>query len=177
MKNLLKQIKNLKTKGRKFLQKKTRHLNQVSDFIENQSGKLSLKNLKKIPSTIAKFFIRRFQVIRSNVRSIIARIFQALHINFIKAADFVTPPKEAPSTKHTKYINLSTIQLIIMFVCIILILMPFVTTFNEFITRIVMRIEAYQMIQNYIVPFEVKIVTCIVFTLNQTKNCQMLYLS
>ncbi len=159
MKNLIQKIKNLKTKSRKFLKKKRDNLINTAKFIKGQSGKLSLKNIKKIPSTIGKFFIKRFQILRNNVGSIIARIFQALHINFIKAADFVTPPKEAPSTKHTKYINLSTIQMIIIFVCIILILMPFVTTFNEFITRIVMRIEAYKMIQNYIVPYEVKMVS------------------
>ncbi len=109
------------------------------------------KNIKKIQKFGNK--------INRRAKSVFAKIFQSIHNFFIKTADFVATPEKDASTKHTKYINLSTIQLIVIFACVILILMPFVTTFNEFITRIVMRIEAYKIIQNQIVPYEARVVT------------------
>ncbi len=36
--------------------------------------------------------------------------------------------------------------------------MPFIATFNDLLTRIVMSIDAYKIIQNYVVPWEVRMV-------------------
>lgn len=95
----------------------------------------------------------------SRIKNEFAKILSKIHQSTLYVADYVSAPSKDASTKHTKYINLSTLQLIIVFACVIMILMPFVTTFNEFITRIVMRLEAYKIIQNQIVPVEVRVVS------------------
>ena len=56
--------------------------------------------------------------------------------------------------KQTKIITFSTFQLVIIVACITFLVMPFVTTFNELLTKIIMKIELYKIIQNSIVPFE-----------------------
>jgi len=87
---------------------------------------------------------------------------QKIHRGFLALADYVSPiptVDEDQPQLPTKIISISTLQIIVIFLCVILIVMPFVSTFNEFITRIVMRIEAYKFIQNIIVPYEVKIVS------------------
>jgi exosortase/archaeosortase family protein len=85
---------------------------------------------------------------------------QSIHNRFVAVADYVSPiNNHDEETKQTKFISISTVQMIVIFLCIIMIVMPFVTTFNEFITRIVMRIEAYRFIQNFIVPYEVRVVS------------------
>lgn len=43
-------------------------------------------------------------------------------------------------------------------VAVILVSLPFITTFNELLTAGIMKIEAYNLIQNIIVPYEVKMV-------------------
>jgi len=56
-------------------------------------------------------------------------------------------------------VEISTLQLIIILGSVILLLMPFVTTFNEFITKMVMQVHGYQMLQNWIAPYHIKVVT------------------
>ena len=52
------------------------------------------------------------------------------------------------------------IFLILVFV---LMAMPFITTFNDVLTRLVMRLDAYRIIQDYIVPWEVRMVGVILY--------------
>ncbi len=49
---------------------------------------------------------------------------------------------------------------------IILILLPFITTFNEFLTRVVEHIGIYTWIQSFIVPLEVKLVIVVLHMFN-----------
>lgn len=41
---------------------------------------------------------------------------------------------------------------------LVLVFMPFITTFNDVLTRIVMRLDFYRLIQNVIVPWEIRMV-------------------
>ena len=52
------------------------------------------------------------------------------------------------------------IFLILVFV---LIFLPFMTTFNDILTRVVMSLDAYKFIQNYVVPWEVRMVGVILY--------------
>ncbi|OGM15661.1 hypothetical protein A2V56_01930 [Candidatus Woesebacteria bacterium RBG_19FT_COMBO_42_9] len=52
------------------------------------------------------------------------------------------------------------IFLILVFV---LMFMPFVTTFNDILTRVVMNLDAYKFIQNYVVPWEIRMVGVILY--------------
>lgn len=52
----------------------------------------------------------------------------------------------------------STFQLIFILAAIILLMLPFFTTFNEFLTRIMEKIGLYMIIQNYIVPYETRLI-------------------
>lgn len=53
----------------------------------------------------------------------------------------------------------STFKLLFIVLALALLVLPLVTTFNEFLTRIVMKIEIYRVIQDFIVPLEAKWVT------------------
>lgn len=55
----------------------------------------------------------------------------------------------------------STFRLLFVILSIALLLLPLVTTFNEFLTRVVMEVEIYRLIQNFIVPIEAKMVAVI----------------
>lgn len=55
----------------------------------------------------------------------------------------------------------STFKIILAVLAIALLLLPAITTFNEFLTRVVMRIELYRLIQNFIVPIEAKMVVVV----------------
>jgi len=48
---------------------------------------------------------------------------------------------------------------------VVLMLMPFITTFNDVLTRFVMRLDFYRVIQDFIVPWEVRMVGVILFPL------------
>ncbi len=63
--------------------------------------------------------------------------------------------------KENLGIEKSTFKLIILFLAIMLLLMPFITTFNNVLTRLVMRIELYRSIQAFITPFQIKFITLI----------------
>lgn len=58
----------------------------------------------------------------------------------------------------------STFKLLFIVLAIALLFLPLVTTFNEFLTRVVMNIKLYRLIQNLIVPFEAKVVTVVLRT-------------
>ena len=51
-----------------------------------------------------------------------------------------------------------TFTTIFMVLALALVLMPFITTFNDLLTRLVMRLDFYRLIQNVIVPWEVRMV-------------------
>lgn len=55
----------------------------------------------------------------------------------------------------------STFKLLFIVLSISLLLLPMVTTFNELLTRVVMEIKLYRLIQNFIVPFEAKMVVVV----------------
>jgi len=55
----------------------------------------------------------------------------------------------------------STFKILFLIISISLLVLPLVTTFNEFLTRVIMKIELYRLIQNLIVPLEAKMVTVI----------------
>ncbi|OGY18986.1 MAG: hypothetical protein A2786_00930 [Candidatus Chisholmbacteria bacterium RIFCSPHIGHO2_01_FULL_52_32] len=48
---------------------------------------------------------------------------------------------------------------------VVLVFMPFVTTFNDVLTRIVMSLDGYKVIQDYVVPWEVRMVGVILWPL------------
>src|SRR3989344_8923885 len=54
---------------------------------------------------------------------------------------------------------------ILLILVIVLALMPFVSTFNDLLTRAVMRLDFYRYIQNVIVPWEVRMVGVILYPL------------
>lgn len=58
----------------------------------------------------------------------------------------------------------STFKLLFIILAIALLLLPLVTTFNEFLTQVVMKFELYRLIQNFIVPFETRAVVVVLRT-------------
>src|SRR3989344_5699152 len=52
---------------------------------------------------------------------------------------------------------------ILLILVIVLTLMPFISTFNDLLTRLVMRLDFYRFIQNVIVPWEVRMVGVILW--------------
>jgi exosortase/archaeosortase family protein len=57
----------------------------------------------------------------------------------------------------------ATFSYIFIILAFVLMLMPFVTTFNDILTRIVMSLDAYRYIQDYVVPWEVRLVGVILY--------------
>lgn len=55
----------------------------------------------------------------------------------------------------------STFALLFLMVAVLLMVMPFVTTFNDLLTRLVEKVEIYRAIQNFVVPYEVKLISVI----------------
>ena len=56
-----------------------------------------------------------------------------------------------------------TFTYILLIVVFVLMFTPFMTTFNDVLTRAVMRLDAYKIIQNYVVPWEVRMVGVILY--------------
>lgn len=54
-----------------------------------------------------------------------------------------------------------TFKSLFLVLAVILLILPFVTTFNEFLTRVVMSIKFYRFIQDLVVPIQVKMITVI----------------
>ena len=52
---------------------------------------------------------------------------------------------------------------ILLILVFVLMFMPFMTTFNDVLTRAVMRLDAYKIIQDYVVPWEVRMVGVILY--------------
>lgn len=55
----------------------------------------------------------------------------------------------------------STFKTLFLLLAVILLLLPFITTFNEFLTSFVMKIRFYRVIQDFIVPYQVKMISVI----------------
>ncbi|MFH0863539.1 MAG: exosortase/archaeosortase family protein [Candidatus Gottesmanbacteria bacterium] len=55
----------------------------------------------------------------------------------------------------------STFKTLFILLAIMLLVLPLVTTFNEVLTTIIMKIKIYRLIQSYIVPIEAKFVTTV----------------
>lgn len=49
---------------------------------------------------------------------------------------------------------------------VILAFLPFVTTFNEFLTRLVMKVKIYQFIQEFVVPWEARMIVVMLSPFN-----------
>jgi len=62
----------------------------------------------------------------------------------------------------------STFKVLFASLAILLLVLPFVTTFNELLTTLVMKIKFYRFIQSLIVPFEAKMVTVILKAFGMT---------
>lgn len=60
-----------------------------------------------------------------------------------------------------KYMEKSTFKLLLALSALLLLFLPFVTTFNEILTVLIMKVRLYRLIQEFIVPFEAKMVTVI----------------
>ena len=71
-----------------------------------------------------------------------------------------------PKTTKISFANQKqTFIYIFLILIFVLMAMPFVTTFNDVLTRIVMRLDAYRIIQDYVVPWEVRMVGVILYPL------------
>lgn len=55
----------------------------------------------------------------------------------------------------------STFKTLFLVLAVILLILPFITTFNEFLTSVVMKIRFYRIIQDFIVPYQVKMITSV----------------
>ncbi len=60
--------------------------------------------------------------------------------------------------EEIKTVSFSNFQIIIILACVTFLVMPFVSTFNEFITVVIGKIELYRVLQYQVVPFEAKMV-------------------
>lgn len=56
-----------------------------------------------------------------------------------------------------------TFLYIFLILVLVLMFMPFITTFNDVLTRIVMLSDSYKIIQNFVVPWEVRMVGVILY--------------
>jgi len=66
--------------------------------------------------------------------------------------------KSRAKNKKRGFWQKSTFQLIFLLAAMLLLVMPFVTTFNEVLTKIVERIQFYTVIQSYVVPYISRII-------------------
>ena len=62
-------------------------------------------------------------------------------------------------------VSRNTFLLLFAMLVLVLILMPFLATFNDILTRIVINLRAYSLIRDYVVPFEVRMVAVILTVL------------
>lgn len=82
-------------------------------------------------------------------------------------------PEEEPLIARKTY------QLLIVLSAITFLVLPFVSTFNEFLTAVIMKIQLYTFIQDIIVPIEVRMVGAILqyfFGIQTSVSSQSLYL-
>lgn len=71
----------------------------------------------------------------------------------------------------------STFSLIFLFLAIILMLLPFLTTFSELLTAIFLKIGWFRVIQEYLVPFEIRMIVVVMQFLGQTVEASKTTLS
>lgn len=57
--------------------------------------------------------------------------------------------------------EMSAFRTLFLLLASILLILPFITTFNEFLTSVVMKVKLYRLIQDFIVPYQVKMITVI----------------
>lgn len=57
----------------------------------------------------------------------------------------------------------NTFLYIFLILTLALVFMPFVSTFNDVLTRLVMKLDVYKVIQNYVVPWEVRMVGVLLY--------------
>ncbi|HKZ34883.1 MAG TPA: exosortase/archaeosortase family protein [Patescibacteria group bacterium] len=63
--------------------------------------------------------------------------------------------------KTNPLVEKKTFQSIFLVTVIILMILPFVTTFNEFLTRVVERMTLYRWIENIVVPYESRLIVAV----------------
>ena len=63
----------------------------------------------------------------------------------------------------------STFKLIFLMVAVLLMVMPFFTTFNDLLTRLVEKVGFYRAIQNFVVPYEIRMIA-VILNAFQIKN-------
>lgn len=68
------------------------------------------------------------------------------------------PSHFQPQTEEKSLREKSTFQIIFTILAVLLMVMPFITTFNEFLTTVIIKIKAYNFIQNVVVPYEAKLI-------------------
>lgn len=73
------------------------------------------------------------------------------------------PPPQRPKilSDETSLFEQSTFKTLFLLLAAILLILPFITTFNEFLTTVVMKIQFYRVIQDFVVPYQVKMITVI----------------
>lgn len=107
--------------------------------------------------------IRHLKKLRSLIRRHTDNIIFCWRKRPMRKLDFVktTVKEKSGDVKKPKtyLIEISTMQLIIILGSVMLLLMPFVTTFNEFVTRVVEQVEIYKMLQDWVAPYHIKVVT------------------
>lgn len=70
-------------------------------------------------------------------------------------------PQRPLANNSTSFRERSTFQTLFLLLAAILLILPLITTFNEFLTSVVMKIKLYRLIQEFIVPSQVKMITVI----------------
>lgn len=60
--------------------------------------------------------------------------------------------------REQRLLEKNTFLFLFVLLALTLVLLPFLTTFNDFLTRFVIRLEGYRVIQSIVVPFEVRMV-------------------
>lgn len=74
----------------------------------------------------------------------------------------ITPPQKPKiATGQIGSTTKSTFGTLFLLLAAVLLILPFITTFNEFLTSVVMKIKLYRLIQDLIVPYQVKMITVI----------------
>ena len=68
-------------------------------------------------------------------------------------------PRQTLNTSKRTFRNLFFVAVVI------LVILPFWETFQDILTRLVMSVQLYRVLQNYIVPYEIKIVSTLLFLL------------
>jgi|GEM_PF-1183800 len=113
--------------------------------------------------------IRHLKKLRSIIRRHTDNIIFCWRKRPMRKLDFVKTSVKEKSGEikrpKTYLIEISTIQMIIILGSVMLLLMPFVTTFNEVVTKMVEQVEIYKMLQDWAAPYHIKVVTGLLNTI------------